>query len=368
MAWRIPSIRRKVSACAAVLGVLGLAACGTSPSSSASGKHLEPLRFQWGVSTASPETVNVLIAQYLGYFREEGLDVSFGFSGGGNLAQAVELLRANKAQAAIMEPSTLLYAAAQGTPFGVPLVCNMVPTGISELIVPKDSSVHSIADLRGKRIGVGSAGDPVTHTIEAAFAGAGLPADSAKLTALGLGETQIQALQRGLVDAVATYNTQPLAILANQGQFRSLALPDEQKMIGAGIAVSPTWMSSHRSEVAGLVRGAMKGFAFAQANPEAAIRIMWRMYPASKPAGMSDAQAMAVDLARLKVRLHDMAHTGGNPYCTFTNDEWQTTARLLQVDGKIHDFAPFYTNDFTKDANDFDSNAITQQAKNYQMG
>ncbi|MGW1863831.1 ABC transporter substrate-binding protein [Streptomyces collinus] len=146
---------------AAVFAASAVVATACSSSSrGADQRPLQPLHFQFGAATATAETANVVIAKYLGYYKDEGLDVTFSFGGTGNVTQNLELLKSGRAHIAYTVPSSLLVAAAQQHPFGAELICNEIPTGVYKIAVKKESLIRTVADLVGKRVGIGSAGDP----------------------------------------------------------------------------------------------------------------------------------------------------------------------------------------------------------------
>ena len=56
-----------------------------------------------------------------------------------------------------------------------------------------------------------------------------------------------------------------------------------------------------------LARGYAKGTVFAIANPEAAIRILWEIYPQTKSTGKDEATALRDDLITLEARAQKLA-------------------------------------------------------------
>src|SRR5258706_12963574 len=96
-------------------------------------------------------------------------------------------------------------------------------------------------------------------------------------------------------------------------------------------------VKSNRSAAANFAQGMAKGPLFTLTNPEAAVRIHWEKYPASKPTNIPEEQALreAVHVleARLaKYKLEGMADPRFGP---FTRDEWSATQSFFFDVGTI---------------------------------
>src|SRR4029079_359658 len=61
-------------------------------------------------------------------------------------------------------------------------------------------------------------------------------------------------------------------------------------------------LANNRAEAVAVAKGYAMGTVFAIANPEAAIRIMWEVYPYTKATGKSEADAMRDDVKTLEAR------------------------------------------------------------------
>ncbi len=116
-----------------------------------------------------------------------------------------------------------------------------------------------------------------------------------------------------------------------------------------------------------LGRGVAKGVEFAKANSEAAVRIHWKVFPATKPRGVSDEEALRQGMMNLNARQKNIDIIDG----LVGNS---TTAQIngymnLMITGGILK-APLPLNKFwdpslLKDINDFDHEAVRKQARDY---
>jgi len=75
-----------------------------------------------------------------------------------------------------------------------------------------------------------------------------------------------------------------------------------KKFLSNGFVALEDYLKTNRKEAVALARAYAKGTVFAIANPEAAIRILWEIYPQTKPTGKDEAIALRDDLITLEAR------------------------------------------------------------------
>ncbi len=113
----------------------------------------ELIRF---VSWSSPrvEQANFFVAQDKGYFKKEG--VKFEYRPGRGSGDAMKQVLAGNGDVAFVGPEGVFLAAHQGGK--VTAFYNTYPQNIFELVYHGNLGIRSVADLRGKKIGVFSLG------------------------------------------------------------------------------------------------------------------------------------------------------------------------------------------------------------------
>ena len=116
---------------------------------------------------------------------------------------------------------------------------------------------------------------------------------------------------------------------------------------------------------ASLLQPAAKGFLFAFNNPEAAIRLHWRLHPESKPKGKAEEEALREQLYLVKLRLplYTFDDLTDRRWGAYTREEWATWARILGVDDKVKDLGAFHTNTHVEEINRFDPRKIEADAR-----
>ena len=97
----------------------------------------------------NPDHAPLLIAQELGYFKNEGLEVRLIPPSDPN--DPPKLLAAKQADIALSYQPNLYLLVAEGLP--IARIGTLIDTPLNSLIVLADSSIQTIADLKGKTIG-----------------------------------------------------------------------------------------------------------------------------------------------------------------------------------------------------------------------
>ncbi|HET8843234.1 MAG TPA: ABC transporter substrate-binding protein, partial [Ktedonobacteraceae bacterium] len=138
------------------------------------------------------------------------------------------------------------------------------------LIVPDNSPIKTLADLKGHSIGEpGPYGS--THTgLLALLHQAGLTANDVKLESIGF--NQVDFLKQGRVDAVIGYtNNEPLQLRRLGMQVRTFDVSDYQPMISNGIVTTEKTLKDQKKMVDAFVQATIRGLNDVIADPAGAL-------------------------------------------------------------------------------------------------
>lgn len=314
-----------------------------------------------------PGTANIWIGKPLGYFAEEGLDPDFMPSDGAS--QVMQWLMGGQAQIATMAPDPVLLAAARGTRPPIKFVYNFNRGMTNQIAVRPESPIRESRDLRGKRIGILSFGHFSYEYAKVVLRAAGVdPEREATFIAVGQGAPAAVALYNNQVDALSLFDIAFVSIESLGYKLRWLPQPPfiQEIIAGLSVAVHEDFLRANREMVGGFLRAITKGTVWYMTNPEATVRLHWKMLPESKPKGKSEEVALNETVPQLRVRsAYFRKELGGtNKYGAFYPPGWTAYARYIGVEGKIniHDF---YTNELIDMANDFDEARIRQAALSF---
>ena len=141
------------------------------------------------------------IAERLGYFKEQGLDVSINDFRGG--AQSLQALVGGSADVVTGAYEHTIRMQAKGQDVRALIELGRFPGIVLGLRKERAAAYKSAADLKGMKIGVSAPGSSTNFFVMYLMAKAGLkPADAAYI-GVGIGPSVIAAIKRGDIDAVS---------------------------------------------------------------------------------------------------------------------------------------------------------------------
>ncbi len=345
-------------------GVLVLACLAAAAPARAAERPLQKVKVVFAAGIIDAQVSMWTAAEALGYYKAEGLSVEFATARG--TAAALQTLLAGEAQFAVVNAASLLLPASRGQDLGVIGVYNWMRKNHVRFAVKPDSPLHELSQLKGKKVGVTTMADTGSMAGIPALKLVGLdPERDVTRGVVGYGGSAATALMSGAADALAIWDVE-FGRMENLGfKFRYLPIPPPiVNIFGATLAATRHFVQQDPQAVIGLGRGIAKGFLFAFTNPEAAIRLHWKLYPESKPKGKTEEEAFREQLFLVKLRLplYRFDDLADRRWGAYTREEWQTWARILGVDGKIKDYGALYTNAFVDQYNAFDPKVVEADA------
>jgi NitT/TauT family transport system substrate-binding protein len=239
------------------------------------------------------------------------------------------------------------------------------------IAVLQDSAIKRFADLKGKSIGVASMGSAGVVVARALAANAGLDPDrDVRIVVAGEGVQPAALLRAGQVDALSQYDTQ-YAMIENAGiKLRLLPSPQIERFPSNGLVALEETLRTKRKQGVALAQGYAKGTLFAMANPEAAIRILWEVYPQSKSTGKDEATALRDDVKVLEARIQNwkLEKGGVSKWGESSERNYAAYVEFLHKWGILKEKVAardLITNDLIAEINDFDQTKIIAEAKAY---
>jgi NitT/TauT family transport system substrate-binding protein len=302
---------------------------------------------------------------YLGYWKQEGLDVEVITTAGA--AAAMQLVIGGKADAAIGSPHTAMLAIQKAAP--VKIYYTTLRGDIFGIAVPEGSDIRTLDQLRGKTVGVSSFASAGTNYAKGLLKTVGLSDNDYSVVEIGVGARAAAALRTNQVQALGLWDEAYVQMEENGVKIGRIT-KDSRAAFGmsGSLVVLADAIKDRRQVLIGLARGIAKAQLFQEINPEASVRIHWAVYPQSAPrAGVTDAEvkkAARVVEVRRAIQSRDIYGTGDYGDTSIANmDKFQTylveTAQLP----KAIDVRDYFTNDLIKEINQFDAAAIVRQAK-----
>jgi len=357
-------LSRLIGAVAAV-GIAAIATVGQPLQAQAQTK----VRILMPVTQIDEAYAPFLIAQEMGYFKAEGLDVDVVPIAGSK--QALIQVAAGNGEVATVSPAELMVGQQPPNNMQVQLFYDVYYKCIWSISVMPDSPIKSVAELKGKKIGVANMGSAGVTFGKAFLAKVGLKIpEDAQYLPIGVGGQGATAMRTGAVAAAVYWDA--MVTKMELAGFKLRPLPVDPIILSLpdiSLGARTDYIAKNPKVIAGVGRALAKGYVFNQANPEAAVRITWKRLPESKPANVPEAKALssaiAVNQARMKI--WSSADTGGK-FGAFVPKDFQAVEtfakefNLLDAKAKV-DMDRIYTQKFVPDFNKFDQAAIVAQAK-----
>jgi len=227
--------------------------------------QLRKVRFS--VSAASIAEVPFRIANIKGFYRDEGLDVE------------VILIRGAVGMQALLGGS-VDYTSASGSTIaaavrGIPVKLVFIASAKPQFDLISQPQIRSIADLKGKHLGISSRGGAVDLLTQLIVQKNGLvPNKDVVSLVVGGQEDTVLALRTGRIAAALLTPPRPL-ILQREG-FNRLAYSGDYmpSYPSGGIGVTDEKIKNNPNDVLAFVKGSVRGLQFARHNRAETIKIL----------------------------------------------------------------------------------------------
>lgn len=290
------------------------------------------------------------IAEQLGYFKAEGLDVEvMDFVSGTRAQQAVMAGSADMVSGAYEQILSLQSKNQYFQAFVLQGRAPQIAVGISSKAMPE---YQNLADLKGKLIGISAPGSSTNMVASLLFSGAGIRASDVSYVGVGNAAGALAALRSGQIDAIS--NMDPvMTILAQKGEIKIVSdtrtLKDTAAVFGgpmpAGCLYAPLdFVQKHPHTLQALTNAMVRSLKWLQqAGPSAMVRTVPEAYLLGDRAlYLSAFNNMREALSLDGVLLEDAARTALKAMVSFDPGMGADTFDLVKT----------YTNEFARRAKD----------------
>ncbi len=328
-------------------------------------------KFVYGVPSAiSSAIANFVFAKELGYFDQENIDMQMVPLAGS--AVIIPQLLSNQIQAAGASLEPLVIARQPGKAnFPLKFVYNYLRNSVWEFAVTANSPVKTVADLRGKTIGIVSLGSGNVYTTRAILAAAGVPWDQVKVLAVGFGVQAFEALRSDQIQMLNLWESAHASLEVAGTPLRRLEYPAQfQGVSSHGFEVTDALLKDNPGLIARFGRAASKGSVACIANYEGCLKAFWKHYPEQKPKVGTEEEVLRKELAIMVPRMQNIGYFApGQPkrWGEYAERDWTVLIAALKAGGEVTDenipLSSLYTNALVPEYNKFDSAAVEAQAK-----
>src|SRR2546429_770847 len=288
------------------------------------------------------------LTQQLGYFKQEGLDVTLIDEASGQSSENEVL--AGQVEAGSGSYNHTIELQPKGKQMEAVVLLNIAP-GEAEIVSAKAASqIHSVKDLKGKNLGVTELGSGTQTLTTALLHNVGITPDQVHFVPVGAGDTFIAAMQQGRIDAGMT--TEPtISRLLSTGVGKvlvDLRTPQSTQAALGGpypfisVFMKNDYVNSHKDVVQKVVNAYVKTLKWIHTHTADQIAAMM---PADYYAGDRTLYVTALQ-NQLTIFSPDGNMPSDGPQSVLTIE--QQTNQMVQ--GKQIDLTTTFTNEFTSKA------------------
>jgi NitT/TauT family transport system substrate-binding protein len=304
--------------------------------------------------------VDDLVAQKMGYFKDEHLVENKQFAGAASLCfQEVAIGKGDVCVGSI-EPIILAYSKGLRLQFFL----NRDPRYDYTLAVLSDSPIKTLADFKGANIGEISIGSTTEVSTISVLSGAGLHRSEYSFTPIGLAAQALTALTAHKVDGVS-FPTQELETMSALGHvsFRTFPDPRLTDVPNMGFASTPATIAAKADILRRFARAMVKAFIFVRVNPAVAARFYLEGTNQKVTPELLGNMTSVIEAMQPDFPAYDLSNKRIG-YLSLRGIELYT--KYFAAAGLTPDLVPgsaLITNQFVDFANDFDHQAVIAQAR-----
>jgi NitT/TauT family transport system substrate-binding protein len=302
------------------------------------------------------------VPKALGYFAEEGLDVTLLGAAGG--VQGGQVLQSGRAQIGASLAEGILQMREQGA---TPVAFFTLKQNNGYLVsVPPDSPIKTLADLKGKTIGFPVAGGGTKMIMDESMRLEGVEPTYTPVV-IGYGPAAAAAINDKKVDAAVLWDA-AYGLMENQGmKFRYIELPIQDKIAGFSLMATEATLKQDPKMVAGYCRAMVKGLVYTLTNKRAAVAAFYKEFPQTVPANtpLETAVDQGVHVLDMWLGRALKGLPADTTFGAIDPAKWAFSGQLYPTYGLLKGTKPVadaYTASFTEPCNAFDRAAVTAQA------
>jgi len=253
-----------MSAAAAAIAACAPGATTASPtpggSAAASARATVPFKFLFGFTVQANPSMPVIVAKELGYYKEEGVDITWDFT---TDSTSIRLIGTNQYNAGSVSD---VLTVANFVKQGIPLVA-MVQQGQDSarvFAVKQGSPIKRPKDFEGKKVGIKPGAPWTEYLAMLAFD----KVDRSKITEVPVGFSSVE-LKDGLVDVLPTFiGNEPFVLKTQLNTPVDLILPKDfgAPLVGTTMVANKDFIKNNRDAMIRFLKATMKAQEYFIAN------------------------------------------------------------------------------------------------------
>ena len=330
----------------------------------ASAQAADTLVVQGGAPVPYLGFLPIYVAEQAGFFKEEGLEVKVNYAA--NAGLATQLVVAGNGDMTISTFEPIAQGYDKGMRGKIFLQTNN--SFLYYVGVPADSSIKSVQDLKGKKIGVSNLGSSAIPALRSLLDEAGVPHSSSTFLPVGVGSQAMAALNTGKVDALGLWDGIYFGLERGGAKLRYFHHPKLAGFGNFGFVTSNKTLKEKQQQLCAFGRAVGKATVFVLENPKAAVPMYWAGNPSAKSGG-GDQEAFDKSLAEVTKIAATYGTLGDDQtYGAINEAGFAAYLGMLKEQGYINALPPvddIATDSVTECSNQFDREKVRELARNW---
>lgn len=307
------------------------------------------------------------MAIQMGYFAEEGIDFELvTILGAGNQVPQI----VNKSiHVGHIEPDPMVSLFQPGRDRApVRYVYNHYRRTVWEIVVPENSALKAVGDLKGRKIGIPNFEALPVKIVDSLFRdgsiGTGKDVEFVNVTS---GASALPPFMKGEIDALFTLVALHEMLPTRGFKIRRIPIGKYADIQGHGFVAHEDTIRDKAKLLAGYGRATTKGTIACEANLEACVRLYWKQWPDQKPSRGTDAEIMAEQSTVMRAYFGNLFPAAGEKWGAFAAEPFRTVVSVLHTAGQLRSadipIEALYTNALVEEFNRIDAAAVVAAAK-----
>lgn len=244
----------------------------------------------------------------------------------------------------------MIQMAAKGEPLPLKFWYMLESHSANQIAVLEDSPIQTIADMKGKAIGISSPTASNVVQFRSVLELTGINPDKDVIwRAVGLGPGHLQALKVGTVQVSATNNMRHNAFEFSGVKLRVIPIEATKNFFGNGLFSSTKMIDTNADALTLVAKGVTRAIEHCNTDPAGCVAIMYKRFPELQSGELDAEGNLKLGLTQVMARNASTALRAdqNGVYGYFPDSVWTATIDFMEATGEVKkrpEASVFFTN------------------------
>lgn len=312
------------------------------------------VKYVGAAAVARPDQGFMFVGMSSGFCKDLGLTCDFFTTAGSG--SVLQLIATNQAQLGHCGMQELISTKLKNPTLPVRAVFMQDIGAAYEIVVPNTSAIKSLADLKGKKIGVISLASGAIPFIRSMLRAAQVDPASVELLPVGAGAQALAAMRTNQVDALSLFRGSHAALETLGIEFRYFTVNYPSSVMIA----NETYLKSNADVLVRALQAIVLNQVYMRESPEKAVRSFWTVNGGPKDEAKELREG--IHLVRRAAELWKKPDDG-RKWGEMTEKDWLELAKFSEIELTPAQASTLYTNDLIAAVNSVDTRKALDAAR-----